>query len=86
MLVAPHRCRRLSKHAALRNDVESALAALAQLRMTVEHTAGENAAATRTLAAQRCVKRVQRLCERLVRHLGDEEDLVVPLLLEHGDA
>jgi hypothetical protein len=67
-----------AEHADLRNDVDSALAALAELRMTIGSEA--NAA----LAARRYVERSQRLCQRLVHHLEDEEDLVVPVLLEHG--
>jgi hypothetical protein len=68
-----------AEHADLRNDVDSALAALAELRMTVGNVT--NAA----LAARRYEERSQRLCRRLLQHLADEEDLVVPVLLEHGD-
>ncbi len=72
------------EHASLRSDVDAALAALAELRIATErNTAAEGG--TLALAAQRYVDAAERLCERLVRHLSDEEDLVVPLLLEHGD-
>lgn len=67
-----------AEHSALLRDVEAALAALAELRATTEARDGE-------LAARRYVAAADALCERLVRHLRDEEDLVVPLLIERGD-
>jgi hypothetical protein len=73
------------EHAALFDDVDAALAALAELRASAQRTSGPASAATLELAAQRYGEVTQRLCARLVRHLADEEDLVVPLLLEHGD-
>lgn len=73
------------EHLDLRTDVDAALAALAELRLATERASGGAAGGTLSLAAQRYVDTAERLCERLVGHLGDEEDLVVPLLLEHGD-
>ena len=67
-----------AEHSALLRDVETALAALTELRATTEANDGE-------LAARRYVAAADALCERLLRHLRDEEDLVVPLLLERGD-
>jgi len=67
-----------AEHAALLRDVAAAQAALAELRATTEAKDGE-------LAARRYVAAADALCERLVRHLADEEDLVVPLLIERGD-
>jgi hypothetical protein len=74
-----------TEHADLRADIDAAVAALAELRTAAERATHANAAATLALGAQRYTERAERLCARLVRHLGDEEDLVVPLLLEHGD-
>ena len=71
------------EHAELNADVDAALTALGELRAAAEHAAQAGAAATLGLAAQRYVEITERLCERLLRHLRDEEDLVVPLLLEH---
>jgi len=76
----------VQEHAELNGDVDAALAALGELRAAAEHTAQAGAAATLALAAQRYVEITERLCERLVRHLRDEEDLVVPLLFEHSDS
>jgi hypothetical protein len=75
-----------AEHVDLRSDVDAALVALTELRTTAERTAGAASAAALKLAAQRYGEITQRLCTRLVRHLGDEEDLVVPLLLERGQA
>jgi hypothetical protein len=73
------------EHAELNADVDAALAALGELRAAAERAA-QAAAATLALAAQRYVEITERLCERLLHHLSDEEDLVVPLLLEHADS
>jgi hypothetical protein len=67
-----------AEHGALLRDVETALAALAELRAATQLPDAE-------LAARRYVAAADALCERLMRHLGDEEDLVVPLLLARGD-
>lgn len=69
-----------SEHSRLRGDTDAALAALAEL-----HAAVERAGPATTLGAQRYSEAAERLCGQLVRHLSDEEDLVVPVLLEHGD-
>jgi hypothetical protein len=74
-----------TEHADLRADIDAAVAALAELRTAAERAPHANAAATLKWGAQRYTERAERLCARLARHLGDEEDLVVPLLLEHGD-
>ena len=41
--------------------------------------------ATLRFAAERYVDAAAALCSSLLRHLDDEEDLVVPLLIERGD-
>lgn len=73
-----------AEHAALANDVALAEAALAELRAAVER-AGAAPSSASALAAERFVAAAQSLTARLLRHLADEEDLVVPLLIEHRD-
>ena len=71
-------------HASLHGSVEAALAALAELRNAAERP--EPAAATaQQLAAQRYVAAAAHLASALLRHLEDEENLVVPLLIERRD-
>jgi hypothetical protein len=72
------------EHAALNRSVDTALAALAELHAAAERAAGASAA-TLKLAAQRYVEAAATLSADLLRHLHDEEDLVVPLLLERSD-
>jgi hypothetical protein len=72
------------EHAALSRAVDAALAALAELRAAAERPAEPAGAATLKLAAQRYVEAAARLSTELLRHLNDEESLVVPLLLERG--
>jgi hypothetical protein len=67
-------------HAALGRHVETALAALTELRAAVAHPDG----ATAQLAAARYVDAAAALCSELTRHLDEEENLVIPLLLESG--
>lgn len=69
-------------HVALARDVATAEAALAELRAAAERAAGFSAPA---LAAERFAAAAARLASRVVAHLADEEDLVVPLLIERGD-
>jgi hypothetical protein len=71
------------EHAGLRRAVDAALAALAELRAAAERPA-EPAGATLKVAAQRYLDAAAMLSGELQRHLNDEEDLVVPLLLERG--
>jgi hypothetical protein len=72
-------------HAELQRDVEASLAALNELRAAAEHAPQPGDHATPAIAASRYVAVTRQLCRRLLRHLSDEEDLVVPLLIEHGD-
>jgi len=65
-------------HASLHRSVDAALAALAELRTAAERPD----AATQRLASQRYVAAAAELASALLRHLDDEENLVVPLLLE----
>jgi hypothetical protein len=64
-------------HARLHRHVEEALAALCELRAAVE----SDAAAT-PWATERYGSRIDELCRALARHLDDEEELIIPLLLE----
>ncbi len=74
-----------SEHASLSRSVEAALAALGELRASTELSAEPTAAATQQLAAQRYIEAAAALCRELEGHLSDEENLVVPLLLESRD-
>jgi hemerythrin-like domain-containing protein len=75
-----------SEHASLSRRTEATLAALGELRVTVEIAAGPAVSATQQLAAQRYVDAAAALCRELEGHLDDEENLVVPLLRGHRDA
>ena len=68
-------------HQRLAQESAVALAALNDLIVAAEPRASPDAAAPR-LAAERYVSASARILDRLARHLDDEEDLVVPLLLE----
>lgn len=68
-------------HEHLHGDIARALGALRELNAAAQ--APESA--TTELAALRFGDAASRLCRRLRRHLDDEEDLVVPLLLVHDD-
>jgi hypothetical protein len=68
------------EHARLRDGLAAALAALAELRAAAE---GAAEPATLQLAARRYADAAAALNRELLRHLEDEENLVVPLLLEH---
>jgi len=73
------------EHAALNRSVDTALAALAELRAAAERTTEPSSASTLKLAGQRYVDAAATLSAELLRHLHDEENLVVPLLLERAD-
>ena len=73
------------EHAALNRNVDAALAALGELRAAAERAAEPASAATLKLAAQRYVDAAALVSADLLRHLHDEENLVVPLLLELRD-
>ena len=73
------------EHATLNRVVDDALTALAELRAAAERGAEPSSAATLKLAAQRYVDAAAALSVELLRHLHDEENLVVPLLLERDD-
>jgi len=66
-----------SDHARLQRQVEQALAALSELIAAVE-----NDAAATPWATDRYAARTGELCRALARHLDDEEELIIPLLLE----
>jgi hypothetical protein len=69
-------------HAQLQRGVAAALAALAELQAAAERSLEP---ATPRLAAERYVRAAAALGSSLAKHLADEEELVVPLLIERGD-
>jgi hypothetical protein len=73
------------EHASLARRVEAAFAALRELRASAQRSAEQSAPPTVQLAVQRYVDAAAALCLELEGHLNDEENLVVPLLLERGD-
>jgi hypothetical protein len=64
-------------HATLSHSVDAALAALAELRAAVDRSVADT---TLQLAARRYLDAAASLSADLLRHLHDEENLVVPLL------
>jgi hypothetical protein len=69
-------------HALIDRHVALAVTALDALVGAADAPAAEAAAARH--AAERYAREIGELCRRLVRHLSDEEDLIIPLLLERG--
>jgi hemerythrin HHE cation binding domain-containing protein len=69
------------EHAGLSRSVDAALATLAELHAAAERAAEPASAAALNLAARRYVDAAATLSADLLRHLHDEENLVVPLLL-----
>jgi hypothetical protein len=69
-------------HAELDQDAVAARGALRELRAALTAADASTSGATAALAAQQYVIAASRFCLRIRRHLDDEEDLVVPLLLE----
>ncbi|MEO8465372.1 MAG: hemerythrin domain-containing protein [Gammaproteobacteria bacterium] len=66
-------------HTDLDEDALAARNALRELRAALAET---NVGATAELAAQQFVTTASQLCLGISQHLNDEEDLVIPLLLE----
>jgi hypothetical protein len=73
------------EHATLNRKVDAALAALGELNAAVQHATEPSVPATVQLAVRRYVDAAAALCRELEDHLSDEENLVVPLLLERRD-
>jgi hypothetical protein len=69
-------------HETLQHDIDTTLAALDALTAAVRHETSGAAAAQ--AAAERYGRDSAVLFDRLCRHLSDEENLVVPLLLARG--
>jgi hemerythrin HHE cation binding domain-containing protein len=69
-------------HLRLETHVRSSLAALRELLSAADAIAASEVA--RGHAAERYVRQIEDLCRVLVRHLRDEEDLIIPLLLDRG--
>jgi hypothetical protein len=75
---------RLGKeHGALAEDIREALAALRELTASAQGSS-QTLPQSAQHAAERFVSVAERLQRRLLRHLDDEEDLVIPALLELG--
>ena len=72
----------LEVHSRFRHESAAARKALRELRVACADGDANGDGATATLAAQQFVAAASQLCLRIRRHLNDEEDLVVPLLLE----
>jgi hypothetical protein len=70
-------------HVTLADDTRAALAALAELTSSAQAPSGSTQDAAQR-AAERFVSCSERLHRRLLRHLDDEEDLVIPALIERG--
>ena len=65
---------------------ESSLSVVETLN-AFRNTLGESSEGTidnQRRAADRYIEASELLCRRIVRHLDDEEDLVIPLMLAHG--
>lgn len=69
-------------HSMLGSSVDAALAALDDLHAAVARSAEPGTRETLTLAVRRYLDAAAALCRELAQHLDDEENLVVPLLLE----
>lgn len=67
-----------SDHARLQRQTAESLSALAELLAAVD---AKDAAAT-AWVTDRYASRTEELCRTLARHLHDEEELIIPLLLE----
>ena len=72
-------------HAELERRVNAALVTLGELHTAAQRDGHAGTHSPLALAAQRYVASAERLGEELAAHLLDEEDLVVPLLIEHED-
>jgi len=72
-------------HGELQKNVAAAVMAIRELRGAVERPATPGDRDSAGLAARQYVGAAGALCRRLIRHLSDEEDLVIPLLIERGD-
>jgi hypothetical protein len=71
-----------SDHVQLHADIEAAVAALADLLAAADSSPSGEPPVRHS--ADRYLRLCEQLARRLVRHLSDEEDLIVPLLLESG--
>lgn len=71
-------------HEQLQEDIGAALAAADALMMAAH--SGERPSAAHSAAAERYLTASERLFARLLRHLHDEEDLIIPLLIDRRSA
>ncbi|MDX1403681.1 MAG: hemerythrin domain-containing protein [Woeseiaceae bacterium] len=71
-----------SDHGLLRGSGTSAIESLHSLQHCVE-APGRAAGDAQKRAADACIEASDLLCRRILRHLDDEEDLVIPLMLAH---
>jgi hypothetical protein len=72
-------------HGELHRDVVATLSGMQQLHTALAQPPSAGGTGSIALAAGQYLTAASRLCRRLIRHLSDEEDLVIPLLLERGD-
>ena len=70
-------------HELIHASLEETIAAINAFVAAVRNHAPENDAARRR-ASERYLDVGERLYKRLMRHLDDEEDLVIPFMLAHG--
>lgn len=69
-------------HGQLQRDIAAAIGTLSEFLATAH--AGRDSSAAQRQAAERYVAASELLYRRLCRHLSDEEDLIIPLLLDRG--
>lgn len=72
-----------SDHELLHENGVSVIEALNAFRLTLDES-GQAATDSQRRAADHYIEANCLLCTRVVRHLDDEEDLVIPLMLAHG--
>jgi hypothetical protein len=74
-------------HAELQRTIDSALGSLQELLAAINLATKTSTSSgdPAMLAARQYAAATSKLCRHLCRHLSDEEDLVVPLLIEHPD-
>lgn len=71
-------------HVTIHHDLESVAATANGFLATMGEGAEASDAVRRARDAYQAAS--EQLIRRLVRHLGDEEDLIIPLILDRGDA
>ena len=72
-----------SDHELLHENSMSVIDAVNEIRNALGAD-GRDAIDGQRRAANRYIEEIEQLCRRISRHLDDEEDLVIPLMLAHG--